>query len=154
MALPKVVKAYLDEHIVPYDLVHHPRDFTAQETAAHTHTPGKSFAKTVIVEVDGEYLMAVIPAHRHLHLSKMKKHLHAEHLRLVEEDELRKICPDCEVGAMPPFGALYDLDVVASLEISQNPRITFNAGTHEDAIRILYSDFNKLVHPKIADIAD
>lgn len=152
MAIPNFVKAYLDEHIVPYDIIHHQRDFTAQETAAHTHTPGSAFAKTVILEADSRYVMAVIPAHQKLDLQKVKKAIAATEIRLAEEAEIKKLCPDCEVGAMPPFGALYKMPVIACPEITKNNLITFNAGTHEDAIRIQYSDFSKLAQPKVAEI--
>lgn len=152
MAVPSFIRAYLDEHTIPYEVIQHRRDYTAQETAAHTHTPGKSFAKTVILRTNGHYVMAVVPAHRHIDFDKVRAVLHCPHVRLATEEEIKTICPDCEVGAMPPIGTIYDLRVFASNELAHEPEITFNAGTHVDAIRLRYRDFQKLVHAATADL--
>jgi Ala-tRNA(Pro) deacylase len=152
MPIPKEITSYLDEHRVPYETIHHRRDFTAQETAADTHTKGKEFAKTIVLFIDDRYYLAVLPAHRQVSLSKIKDGLHAKNVALASEDEISSIFNNCETGAMPPLGELYNLPVYVDDEIHRDYQITFNAGTHEDVIRMLYKDYQALVHPKVMDI--
>jgi Ala-tRNA(Pro) deacylase len=151
MPILLMLKSYLDQHHVAYESIHHRRDYTSQEAAADTHTPGKEFAKTVILAVDDRFGMFVLPAIRQVDLEKVKRKLGAKKVRLASEDELAKISADCEVGAMPPFGTLYELPVYVSPLITQDRLITFNAGTHEDAVRMLYSDYEKLAQPQSID---
>ncbi|MFQ5864346.1 MAG: aminoacyl-tRNA deacylase [bacterium] len=153
MAIPQNIRSFLNEHKIPYEVIHHRRDYTAQETAADTHTKGKDFAKTVILFVDNKYCMAVLPAVYHVDMKKIKKELDAKKVSLATEDEISNICPDCEIGAMPPFGPLYKLPVYVSHHLKEDHMITFNAGTHEDVIRMLYSDFEKLVNAVVIDLA-
>ncbi|NIR50879.1 YbaK/EbsC family protein [candidate division KSB1 bacterium] len=150
--MPQTVKSYLDENKTPYESIHHRRDYTAQETAADTHTKGKEFAKTVILFVDQKYCMAVLPAIYQVDLDKIKKELNAKEVNLATEEEISQLCRDCEIGAMPPFGNLYDLPVYVSHHLTEDNMITFNAGTHEDVIRMMYDDFEKLVNPKVLDM--
>jgi Ala-tRNA(Pro) deacylase len=152
MSIPQKIKSHLDEHKVPYEAIHHRRDYTAQEAAADTHTPGKDFAKTVILFVDNNYCMAVLPAIYQVDMKKIRKALKAKRVALASEDEIAEICPDCETGAMPPFGPLYQLPVYVSHHLAQDHMITFNAGTHEDVIRMLYRDFVELVKPVVVDL--
>lgn len=151
MAIPQKIESYLNENKIPFDLIHHRRDFTAQNAAADTHTPGKDFAKTVILFVDNIFSMFVLPAIHQIDLKKVQKELKAKSVSLASEDEIASICPDCEVGAMPPFGALYNLPVYISHHMVEDHMITFNAGTHEDAIRMPYRDFEKLTTPSVFD---
>lgn len=145
--------AFLEAQAVDYEAIHHRRDYTAQEAAAHTHTPGREFAKTVIVWVDGSYAMAVLPAHHLIDLDKLRRALGARDVKLASEEEMRELCPDCETGAVPPFGNLYNLPVYLSTDITADEQITFNAGTHEDAIRMRYADFERLVQPHVLDFS-
>jgi Ala-tRNA(Pro) deacylase len=135
------VTSFLDEYRIPYEIIHHKRDYTSQRTAADKHTPGKAFAKTIIVIVDGKYCMFVLPATRKVDLEKVKRELGAKSARLATESEFSGICTGCEVGATPPLGTLYKLPVYASRELTEDPLITFNAGTHEDVVRMSYSDY-------------
>ncbi|RMD99165.1 MAG: deacylase [Calditrichaeota bacterium] len=150
--MPKAIEAFLNEHAVAYEVIHHRRDYTAQETAADTHTPGKTFAKTVLVYADGRFYMTVLPATHQLDFEKLKTALGAKELRLASEAEIEKLCPDCEVGGMPPFGNYYNLPVYVSHLLQNNSQITFNAGTHEDVLRMSYTDFEDLVKPTVTDI--
>lgn len=152
MPIPKPIKSYLDEHKIPYEVIHHRRDYTAQETAADTHTKGKDFAKTVILFADNKYCMAVLPAIYQVDMKKIRKELSVKKVSLATEDEIGDICSDCEVGAMPPLGPLYKLPVYVSHHLAEDHMIAFNAGTHEDVIRMLYSDFEKLVKPVVLDL--
>jgi Ala-tRNA(Pro) deacylase len=147
MPIPQAIKSFLNEQKIPYEIIHHHRDYTAQEAAADTHTKGRDFAKTVILFVDNKYVMAVLPAIHQVDLEKVKKELKAKVATLATEDEIAEICGDCEVGAMPPLGPLYKLPVYVSHHLAKDHLITFNAGTHEDAVRMMYSDFEKLVKP-------
>ncbi len=144
---------YLDAHSVHYQTIHHQRDYTAQQTAADTGTPGIEFAKTVMVRADKGYAMAVLPAHHRVDLHKLGRIMGVSEIRLASEDEIATICPDCAVGAEPPFGNLYKLPVYVSEDIARDEMITFNAGTHEDVLRMKYTDFEQLVHPRIGDFA-
>jgi Ala-tRNA(Pro) deacylase len=152
MPIPKEITGYLDAHRIPYETIHHRRDFTAQETAADTHTKGKEFAKTVILFVDDRYYMAVIPANAQVSLNKLKKTLNAKQVTLASEDEISSLFSNCEVGAMPPLGDLYNIPVFVDDQLKDDHQITFNAGTHEDVIRMLYEDYEALVRPKVIDL--
>jgi Ala-tRNA(Pro) deacylase len=152
MPIPQTIRLFLNGRNVPYEFIHHRRDYTAQETAADTHTKGRDFAKTVVLFVDNQYAMAVLPAIEQLDLEKVKKELKAKRVSLATEDEIAEICGDCELGAMPPLGPLYHLAVYVSDHLVKDHIITFNAGTHEDAVRMMYSDFEKLVHPQVLEL--
>ncbi len=152
-AIPQRLKTLLEQRAVPYEIVQHRRDYTAQETAVDTQTPGEAFAKTVIVWVDGTFAMAVLPADHRVVVPKLRQALGAQQVALASEDELRVLFPDCEVGAMPPFGNLYHLPIYVSTALRTQDRITFPAGTHDTAIRMHYSDFVKLVQPRVIDFS-
>lgn len=153
MPVPDKIQSFLNEHKIAYEMIHHRRDYTSQETAADTHTKGKEFAKTVVLFVDNDYCMAVLPAIYQVDMEKVKRQTEAHEVALATEHEIERICPDCEIGAMPPFGKLYNLPVFVDRNLTEDHLITFNAGTHEDAIRMLYHDFEKLARPKVIDLA-
>ena len=144
---------FLDESGAPYEKIPHRRDVQARETAADTHTPPEEFAKTVFVEVDGKYAMAVLPATHFVSERLLGDALGADHVRLASESQIEELCPDCEVGAAPPFGNLYKLPVYVSPALTKDEKITFNAGSHEHAIRMSYADFERLVKPRVAHMA-
>ena len=132
-----------------------PRTNTAQQIAADTHTPGREFAKTVFLKVDGKDVIAVLPAHHRVDCEKLCQELDAGEVRLETEAEIHDTMEahhiEGELGAIPPFGNLYDLPVYTSRALVEDERITFNAGTHEDVVRIRFEDFEKLVHPRVID---
>ncbi len=147
------LKQYLDERKVHYQTVHHKRDYTAQEVAADTGTPGREFAKTVILKTDRGFVMAVLPAHHMVNLQKLRGAAGAGDIRLATEDEIARVCPDCAVGAEHPFGNLYEIPVFVSKDLTDDEWITFNAGTHEDAMRMRYDDYQRLVQPRVVDLS-
>jgi Ala-tRNA(Pro) deacylase len=151
--IAKRLRAYLEENEVKYEQIHHHRDYTAMETAAHTHTPGKQFAKAVIVKVNGDCAMAVVPSHHVVDLERMAGALGGAKVELASEEEFEGLCPDCEDGAIPPFGNLYALEVFASPALAENDRITCVAGHHAEAIRLAYRDFERLVKPRLIDLS-
>lgn len=147
MGVLKRLKDYLDEKQIRYVTISHSPAYTAQEIAASVHIPGKELAKTVMIRVEDGFAMAVLPASRKINFDQLKKVIGNDELRLASEDEFKDIFPDCEVGAMPPFGNLYNLPVYVASALSEDEEIAFNAGTHTDVMKIEYSDFEKLVKP-------
>jgi Ala-tRNA(Pro) deacylase len=143
----------LDESGVNYEVIHHHPDYRADKTAEDTHTPASEFAKTVFLWIDGSYALAVLPATHTVSERKLARSLGAEEIRLASEWEMVDLCPDVEVGAAPPFGNLYDLPVYVSPLLTRDERITFNAGTHEDAVRMSYADFHRLVQPHVVPMS-
>lgn len=147
------LKAYLDKNDIRYVLISHSRAFTAAATAAITHIPGKEIAKTVVVKIDGQLAMAVIPGSRHLDLRALEEELGARDVELVGEREFMNVFPDCEVGAMPPFGSLYGLSVYVDSDLEEDPEIAFNAGSHRELMRMQFADYERLEHPRTLLIA-
>jgi Ala-tRNA(Pro) deacylase len=145
----QTLKGFLDSNHVKYTTITHSPAYTAQEAAANAHIPGKALAKTVIVKVDGEFAMAVLPATMHVSLSRLRTAAKAGDAEIASEKEFEKLFPDCELGAMPPFGNLYDMRVFAAEELAKDDQIAFNAGSHAELVQLAYSDFDKLVHPKV-----
>jgi Ala-tRNA(Pro) deacylase len=143
------VAEFLDKSAVRYEVTEHPAAFTAQQMAAAEHEPGKYVAKPVIVKADGEYLMCVLSACYKIDLGALKSQLGANSVELAEEKEIGKICSDCELGAEPPFGNLYDLPTVMDKALEKDEHIMFQAGTHEKAIRMSMDDYRKLVEPRV-----
>jgi Ala-tRNA(Pro) deacylase len=141
------LKEFLDKEHVKYVSIDHSPAFTAQEIAAAAHIPGKELAKTVIVKVDGKLAMFVLPASEQVRLANLRETLGAQKVELADEDEFKKAFPDCETGAMPPFGNLYGMDVFVSQALREDDEIAFNAGSHSELIRLTYADYERLVHP-------
>lgn len=145
------LKEYLDEHGVKYVSIRHSPAFTATEVAASAHVAGRDFAKTIVVRIDGSLALVVLPASRRLVLSDLRELLQSPLVRLATEAEFRDLFPDCELGAMPPFGNLYGLPVYVAESLAQEKEIAFNAGTHTEVIKLEYYDFDELVHPVVLD---
>ena len=141
------LKDFLDKEHVKYVTIGHSPAFTAQEIAALTHTPGKELAKTVIIKVDGELTMVVLPASEMVRLDHLRESLGTEFVELADEDEFKGAFPDCETGAMPPFGNLYGMSVFVSQALREDDEIAFNAGSHDELIRLPYAEYERLVHP-------
>jgi Ala-tRNA(Pro) deacylase len=146
------LEAYLREKQVPFEVRHHPRAITAQEVAASEHVPGKMLAKTVMVLADGKMVMLALPAPYQVDMDKAGKVLGVE-VRLAHEEEFENTFPDCEVGAMPPFGNLYEVPVYVEVALAEDETIVFRAGTHTDTMSVSYADFERLVEPTIAEFA-
>ncbi len=143
----------LDEHQVRYVTLRHSTAYTAQEVAQSAHISGKEVAKTVMVKLDGVMSMAVLRATDKVDLDLLRGAAEAKEAKLAEEDEFRGMFPDVEVGAMPPFGNLYDMPVFVDTALSEDRRIAFNAGTHKDLIQLEYEAYAKIVKPKVASFA-
>jgi Ala-tRNA(Pro) deacylase len=153
MTVSRKLKQFLDSERVRYETIAHSPAYTSQKTAAAAHVPGRELAKSVVVKVDGALALAVLPAPRQVDLARLKKALGARKVELAGEDEFRERFPECEVGAMPPFGNLYALPVYVAEELTADEVIAFNAGTHTELVRMAYADFARLVTPQVVEFA-
>lgn len=140
---------YLDTHHVQYKCLSHPTSYTAQKTAHMAHVSGKEMVKTLIVKINGELKMAVIPANQMLNMRLLKNLYSTEDVELARESEFAELFSDCELGAMPPFGNLYGIEEFVAEELTKDEEIAFNAGTHTEVIKMKYNDFERLVKPRI-----
>jgi Ala-tRNA(Pro) deacylase len=147
------LREFLDGHKVKYVVISHSTAFTAQEIAASAHVPGKELAKTVMVKLDGKMVMAVLPASRKVDFAELQSRSGAKRAELASEKEFRDLFPECELGAMPPFGNLYGMDVWVDESLTRDAEIAFNAGSHTELVRLAYRDFESLASPKVARIA-
>ena len=143
------LKEFLDHHSVRYVVITHSPAFTAQEIAANAHIPGKELAKAVMVKIDGDMAMAVLPASRHVDFDAMETAIGIGSIDLATEAEFRDLFPQCELGAMPPFGNLYGIPVYVAVALAEDEDIAFNAGTHRELVRMKYKDYERLVQPVI-----
>ena len=148
MIATKLSNLLSKEH-VEYVTIPHSNTYTAQETAASAHVSGINFAKTVIVRIDGKLAMAVLPAQYKIHLGLLKRVTEARQVELASEDDFAEVFPECETGAMPPFGNLYGLEVYVEDSLLDDEEIAFNAGSHTELIKLSYHDFMRLVQPKV-----
>ena len=144
----KKLKSFLDENKIKYVSIQHSSAYTAQEIAAIAHIPGKDLAKTVIIKIDGKMAMAVLPASYKVSFDNLKDALGVREIRLAYEQEFMDKFPDCEVGAMPPFGNIYGMEVFVAESLAEDEEIAFNACSHTELIKMSFSDFEKLVKPK------
>ncbi len=152
MSLPRL-KEFLDCHNTEYVVISHSLAYTAQGIAALAHIPGQDLAKTVVVKIDGELAMAVVPASRHVNLPLLRSAAGAEEAALAAEWEFKDRFPDCELGSMPPFGNLYGMKVFADESLANDKEIAFNAGSHRELVRMSWEDFVAMAEPKIVRIA-
>lgn len=148
------LKSYLDEHRTPYTCIGHPIAYTAQKTAEAAHIKGRDMAKTVIVRLDGEWCMVVLPAHMKLDLARLCLETGARDAVLATEHDIAIRFPDCEIGAMPPFGNLYGMKVFVQWQLVDEHAIAFNAGTHDEVLRMAYADYERLVEPYVGNFAE
>ncbi len=146
----KRLKEYLENNKVKYVTIPHVNAYTAQETAALSQVSGMEMAKTVMVKLDGKMTLSVLPASYKVDFNLLKKNSGASKAELASENEFTELFPECEVGAMPPFGNLYGMDVYVAKTLTEDDEIAFNAGTHTELVKLSYKDFEQLVKPKIA----
>jgi Ala-tRNA(Pro) deacylase len=148
--IPKPIRDHLSQRGIPYDVATHPPRLTAQETAESCRISGRRFAKVVVAMHGDTLVLAALPAAERVDLAALAAEF-GEPVRLAREDEFAARFPQCEVGAMPPLGELYDIEVVADACLALEPRIAFAAGTHTDVVEMRWSDFEALVHPRVVN---
>lgn len=149
----KKLKEFLDSNQVKYKVISHSVAYTAQEIAAAADVPGQELAKTIIVKIDGDLAMAVLPASHRVDTGLLAQATGAKKVEIAQEDEFSDLFPGCELGAMPPFGNLYGMKVFVAEKLAADREIVFNAGTHRELIRLKYADFKRLVKPVPAAFA-
>lgn len=140
---------FLDAHKVKYVLLQHSPAYTAREVAVSAHVPFREVAKTVVLNIDKKHVLAVLPATEMVDLNLLRETLGTTAIRLTSESEFNTLFPECEIGAMPPIGSLFTMDVIVSESLTEEEGIAFNAGSHRDLIKMSYQDFEGLVHPKV-----
>lgn len=153
MSVAQRLKRALDAREIPYQTIPHRPGYTATAAATETHTPRQEFAKVVVVWADGQFAMAVLPADHQVRLTELRREMAAHEIRLATEDEIARLCPDCEVGAEPPLGNLYGLPVFLSSWLTGDEAITFHGGTHREAVRMKLQDYMNLVRPRVIDFS-
>ncbi len=144
------LQSYLDEMGVNYRASKHEDAFTAQDLAAAEHIPGRKVIKPVVVRADGEFVMCALPASYKVDLSELRQQLQCDEVQLVEEDALRAIFGDCELGAAPPIGRLYGLPTLMDESLFADDHVTFQAGTHSDAVTMTLADYRRVAQPEVA----
>ena len=152
MAILKKLKMLLDEAKVPYEIYNHALAYTAQEIAARQHVSGNDLAKVVMIEADDQLVMAVVRGNDKIDLRTVEENLNLRHARLATEEEFISRFPECEIGAMPPFGNLFGLKVFVDPALAKDEHIYFNAGNHVQTVCVRYKDFAKLVQPQVAHL--
>ncbi len=145
----KKLRDYLDSHDVRYVVISHSLSYSAQEVAATVHISGKEMAKSVLVNVNDKMCMAILPASYNINFNRLTIAMGTGDVYLAPENELKELFPDCELGAMPPFGNLYGMSVFVAKSLAEDEEIAFNAGSHTEVIKMAYKDFEKLVQPKV-----
>ena len=138
----------LDREHIKYITIQHSPAYTAQEVAAAAHVSGKEMAKTVVTKLDGKPALVVLPASERVNFDQLRANTGAREVELATEQEFATLFPECELGAMPPFGNLYGLDTYVTRNLADDEEIAFNSGTHTEVIRMPYRDFERVVHPK------
>jgi Ala-tRNA(Pro) deacylase len=147
------LKEFLDGNKIKYVTIQHSTAFTAQETAASAHIPGKELAKTVVLRIDGRMVIAVLPASHKLDLPLLRKAVGAHDVEIAHEADFRDMFPGCDTGAMPPFGNLFGMEVLVDGLLAENEEIAFNACSHSELVRLKYADYIRLVKPRIASFS-
>jgi Ala-tRNA(Pro) deacylase len=147
------LRQFLDDNHVKYVVISHSKAYTSQGIAATANISGNVLAKTVMLKKDGELCMAVLPAPKHVNLSLFAKLTNSKEVALASERDFKDRFPDCEVGAMPPFGNLYGVAVYADISLTRDKEIAFNAGSHLELVKLAYEDFERLVKPRIMEFA-
>ncbi len=150
MPLLKRLQSYLDANRVPYEVVSHPKAYTAHDIAQSLDVPGHLVAKVVVVKADGYFVMTVLPSTWRVDIKRLRDTLDARDVRLATEAEIANLFPDCQVGAMPPFGNLYGIEVYVDQLLTEDESIVFEAGSYVGAMKLRYKDFAALVRPKVA----
>jgi Ala-tRNA(Pro) deacylase len=150
MPILKRLQSYLDTNKIPYEVVNHPKAYTAHDVAQTLDVPGKLVAKVVVVKADEYFVMTVLPSTWRVDLKRLRDVLEARDVRLATESECANLFPDCQVGTMPPFGNLYGVEVYVDQLLTEDESIVFEAGTYVGAMKLRYKNFADLVRPKVA----
>jgi Ala-tRNA(Pro) deacylase len=149
----KKLREFLDSHNIKYVAMSHSQAFTSEDIAMAAHLPGKELAKTVMVKIDDKMTMTVIPGSDMVSFKLLKRAVGASKIELANETEFKDLFPESEIGAMPPFGNLYNIGVIVAERLAEDEEIAFNSGTHRELIKMSYKDFERLVKPKVMNFS-
>ena len=152
MAISEKLRLFLDKSHVEYNHTVHPLAYTAREVASAEHLPAREVAKTIVVWGDNGYAMLMLPASMAIDFQELRTALGLTHVRLATESELGRLFPDCDLGAMPPFGSLYNMPIYADSSVLRDTAIAFNAGTHRDVIHMKLEDYRRLAEPVVISV--
>lgn len=152
MAISEKLRLFLDESRVPYSHSVHPLAYTAREVASAEHIPPREVAKTVVIWGDNGYAMLALPASMVVDFQELRAALGLTHVRLATETELGQLFPDCDLGAMPPFGQLYNLPLYMDGSLLRDEHIAFNGGTHRDVIHMRLEEYKRLASPTVVSV--
>jgi Ala-tRNA(Pro) deacylase len=147
------VQQFIGQSGRPFQVIEHPTTYTAQAVAQVVHVPGDEVAKSVVLKAGGRYVMAIVPATRHVNFEKARSALQAGPVMLADEAEFARLFPDCERGALPPFGSQYGLTTMVDETLTHDEELVFEANNHHEAIRMRYADYKEIEHPQVADIS-
>ncbi len=148
-----MLQDYLDSMGIAYRLSSHGTAYTSQDLAAQEHVTGKKVIKPVLISVDGKPCLCAIPANYRVDLMRVREQLHAHTVELLEEAQLQKLFPDCEIGAEPPVGKIYGLPTLMDTSLLSDDQVTFQAGNHTTSITLSMRDYQRLVEPQISDFS-
>jgi Ala-tRNA(Pro) deacylase len=148
------VESFLTNRNVPFDMLPHRTEYSASRTAQALHVPGANFAKTVVLDVDGRPVMAVLQATCSINLPNVQRELGAQDVHLMTEDRLKQLFPDCELGAVPPFGSQYNMETLVDDGLADDEHIVFDGNTHDRAVYMRYYDYANIEHPHVAHITN
>jgi Ala-tRNA(Pro) deacylase len=154
MATPSWIRKTLQFRGIPFEELHHSEVYTAQEVAQREHVSGHRLAKVVVVMVDGRPVELILPASRHVNLERVRIILKAKEVRLAREEEMEEFFNDCEVGAVPALRHWKGVDVLMDRSMNVDGKIVFQAGTHQDAVRLDFRDWYELVQPQVATFTE
>lgn len=143
------LQSYLDEMGIPYRLLRHDTAYTAQDLAAREHLSGQKVIKPVVVQADGKFVMCALPASYRIDFNELREQLDAMEVRLVSEPLLAQLCPECQLGAEPPIGRLFGIPTLMDESVLVDDTVTFQAGTHQDAVSMSLADYRKVAQPEI-----
>ena len=144
------VQNYLDQMGVNYRLSRHDTTFTAQDLAAAEHIPGRKVIKPVVIKADGQFLMCALPASHRIDLDTLRNQLQVREIELAAENELTQLFPECELGAEPPIGRMFGIQTLMDESLFADDRVTFQAGTHQDAVTMSLADYRRVAMPEVA----
>lgn len=148
----RLVERALKQNHIPYDIILHSQSYTSMQTAQAAHIKGKEFAKTIMVNVDGRMIMAVLPAYYRVDLKRVKEAYGAKDVSIASEEEFAYLFKDSSIGAMPPMGNLYGMEVAMDEEMKEDLYIAFNACNHEEIFKMKFKDYKKMTHPRFLNL--
>ncbi len=154
MAVMQRLKELLDQAGVAYQVATHPPAYTAQEVAQAQHVPGRELVKVVVIRTSAGFALLALPATHRVALNRTHAFLSDPQARLATEQEFRDLFPQCEIGAMPPFGNLFGLPLYVDESLARDENIVFNAGSHTETVRMRYQDFLRVAQPVICSFAE